>query len=177
MHGHDLTPLLKDPAKERKEPVLMALTGDQFVDLSQTQYLESDAISQEFRFTSPAENRLRWIAGAYFIGTERYISTGNQIDRGNGVFPVRRTPRPSVFVDPTDPAELFLHLLDETVTQAVDQGTGQRRRQQPRDRIQRQQQCHRRQWDVQVLPDIDGQERPDHPAAGGTDQHPTEQQP
>ncbi len=89
------------------------LTGDAIVDLSQTQYLESDAISQEFRFTSPAENRLRWIAGAYFIQTDRYISTGNQIDRGNGVFDVKKEPRPSVFVDPTDPSPQLGLLVDE----------------------------------------------------------------
>ncbi len=73
------------------------LTGEDVVDLSQTQFLDQEAWSQEFRFTSPAENRLRWIAGAYFIGTERYISTGNQVDLGNGVFDVTRTPRFSVF--------------------------------------------------------------------------------
>ncbi len=80
------------------------LTGDAVVDLSQTQFLETDSWSQEFRFASPTEQRFRWILGAYGIATDRFISTGNQIDRGNGVFPVFRTPRPSVFVDPTDPS-------------------------------------------------------------------------
>ena len=42
---------------------------------------------------------MRWIVGAYGISTDRYISTGNQIDLGNGVFPVYRDPRPSVFTD------------------------------------------------------------------------------
>jgi iron complex outermembrane receptor protein len=88
------------------------LTGDEVVDLSQTQYLESDAWSQEFRLTSPAEDQVRWIIGAYAIGTDRYISTGNQIDRGNGVFPVSKTPRASVFVDPTDPSPQLGLLVD-----------------------------------------------------------------
>jgi iron complex outermembrane receptor protein len=83
---------------------LKTLNGGQVIDLSQTQFLDTSSWSQEFRFTSPSENRLRWIAGAYFIATNRYISTGNQIDRGNGVFPVYRTPRPSVFTNPTDPS-------------------------------------------------------------------------
>lgn len=72
------------------------LTGDAVVDLSQTQFLDTDSWSQEFRFVSPTDRRFRWIAGVYGISTDRYISTGNQIDRGNGVFPVFRTPRPSV---------------------------------------------------------------------------------
>jgi iron complex outermembrane receptor protein len=78
------------------------LTGDAVVDLSQTQFLDTDSWSQEFRFVSPTERRFRYIFGVYGISTDRFISTGNQIDRGNGVFPVFRTPRPSVFVDPAD---------------------------------------------------------------------------
>jgi len=81
---------------------IRTLTGDPFVDLSQNQYFEVEAWSQELRFASPEEKRLRWIAGAYVIATERYISTGNQIDRGLGVFDVKKDFRPSVFVDPTD---------------------------------------------------------------------------
>jgi iron complex outermembrane receptor protein len=93
------------------------ITGDPVTDLSQTQYLRSDAWSQEFRWISPAEDRLRWIAGAYAIQTDRYISTGNQIDRGNGVFEVYRTPRVSLFDfangGPTDPSPQLSLLADE----------------------------------------------------------------
>jgi iron complex outermembrane recepter protein len=92
--------------------IIQSLTGDGFADLSQTQYLETDAWSQEIRFTSPAENQLRWIAGAYVISTDRYISTGNQIDRGNGVFDVKKNPRTSLFVDPTDPSPQLSLLVD-----------------------------------------------------------------
>ncbi len=92
--------------------IIQSLTGDGFADLSQTQYLETDAWSQEIRFTSPAENRLRWIAGAYVISTDRYISTGNQVDRGNGVFDVKKVPRTSLFVDPTDPSPQLSLLVD-----------------------------------------------------------------
>jgi len=86
------------------------LTGDQFdflpiaesvlfqffgADQAQHQYLDVDAISQELRFTSPAERRVRWIAGAYGIATDRFISTGNVFDLGTGVVPqVRRQPLP-----------------------------------------------------------------------------------
>src|SRR5690606_16111446 len=81
------------------------LTGESVVDLSQTQFLDTDSLSQEFRFASPTEQPVRWIVGAYGISTDRYISTGNQIDLGNGVFPVYREPRPSVFTNGlTDPS-------------------------------------------------------------------------
>jgi iron complex outermembrane receptor protein len=88
------------------------LTGDPITDLSQNQYLEIESISQEVRFASPEEKRLRWIAGAYAIATDRYISTGNQIDRGFGVFDVEKDFRPSVFVDPTDPSPQLNILAD-----------------------------------------------------------------
>jgi iron complex outermembrane receptor protein len=61
-------------------------------DLNQSQFLDVDTVSQEVRFTSGDDDRLRWIAGAYYIGTDRFISTGNMIDTGNGVFPVYRSP-------------------------------------------------------------------------------------
>lgn len=91
---------------------IKTLTGDEFTDLSQNQYFEVEAWSQEVRFASPEDKRLRWIAGAYAIATERYISTGNQIDRGLGVFDVKKDFRPSVFVDPTDPSPQLNILAD-----------------------------------------------------------------
>ncbi|MDX1563337.1 MAG: TonB-dependent receptor, partial [Gammaproteobacteria bacterium] len=84
------------------------LTGDQFDflpiedslffflfgdDFAQHQYLDVDTLSQELRFTSTDEDRLRWIGGIYFTQTDRYISTGNIVDRGEGAIPVYRTPR------------------------------------------------------------------------------------
>lgn len=78
------------------------LTGDEFTDLSQNQFLEVESLSQEIRFTSNNETGLRWIAGAYVIATDRYISTGGQIDRGLGVFDVEKTFRPQIFIDAAD---------------------------------------------------------------------------
>lgn len=86
-----------DPSIAAFKGTLQFLTGDTVVDLSQTQFLDTSSWSQEFKFTSPSEERLRYILGAYFIWTDRYISTGNQLDRGNGVYPVYHTARPSVF--------------------------------------------------------------------------------
>jgi iron complex outermembrane receptor protein len=86
------------------------LTGDQFnflpipesvlfqffgADQAQHQFLDVEALSQEVRFTSPADQGVRWIVGAYYIATDRFISTGNVFDLGTGVVPeVRRTPLP-----------------------------------------------------------------------------------
>jgi iron complex outermembrane recepter protein len=86
------------------------LTGDQFdflpynesvlkrfffSDQAQHQWLEVEAVSQEIRYTSPAENRLRWILGGYVIATDRFISTGNVFDDESGVVPeVKRDPLP-----------------------------------------------------------------------------------
>ena len=49
--------------------------------------------ARKLRFTSTDEGRVRWIAGAYFVHTDRFISTGNMVDTGAGVFPVYREPR------------------------------------------------------------------------------------
>jgi iron complex outermembrane receptor protein len=62
-------------------------------DLNQSQYLNVKAYSQELRFTSPAGRPFTWIAGAYYVHTDRFISTGNMVDTGAGVFPVYYDPR------------------------------------------------------------------------------------
>ena len=62
-------------------------------DLNQSQYLNVKAFSQEVRLASPEDGRaFNWMAGGYLIDTTRFISTGNMIDTGNGVFPVFRSP-------------------------------------------------------------------------------------
>ena len=64
-------------------------------DLNQSQFLDLESWSQEIRFTSSDEGRVRWILGGYFVHTDRFISTGNMVDDGTGVFPVYHEPRPS----------------------------------------------------------------------------------
>ena len=66
---------------------------------SQSQFISEKTESQELRFTSNKINGFSWIAGAYFIHTQRFISTGNLFDRGDGVPPVYETP----LVDPANP--------------------------------------------------------------------------
>jgi iron complex outermembrane recepter protein len=63
------------------------------IDLNQSQYIDVKAASQELRFTAPSVGGFSWIAGAYFVHTERFISTGNMVDNGLGVFPVYQQPR------------------------------------------------------------------------------------
>jgi iron complex outermembrane receptor protein len=74
------------------------------IDLAQSQYLNVKAFSQELRFESPKANKLFWMFGGYYIHTDRFISTGNLLDFGNGVFPVYRTPS----TNPASPQSTFL---------------------------------------------------------------------
>jgi len=76
--------------RPRASSVYNALLG---FDLNQSQFIDVRAWSQELRFTSAATGGFSWIAGAYFVHTERFISTGNMVDTGAGVFPVYKTPR------------------------------------------------------------------------------------
>ena len=62
-------------------------------DLNQSQFLDLSSYSQELRFTSSDEGKLRWILGGYFVHTDRFISTGNMVDDGTGVHPVYHEPR------------------------------------------------------------------------------------
>lgn len=73
-------------------------------DLNQSQFLKVDAWSEELRYESPADKPVQVVAGTYMIGTNRYISTGNMIDTGNGVFPVYTTPS----TNPLNPQFSFL---------------------------------------------------------------------
>jgi iron complex outermembrane receptor protein len=68
-------------------------------DESQSQFIDEKTYSQELRFSSNKIGGFSWIAGAYFVHTDRFISTGNLADRGDGVPAVYQTP----LVDPANP--------------------------------------------------------------------------
>ncbi len=70
-------------------------------DESQSQFIWVRTWSEELRYTSNPIAGFSWIAGAYFVHTDRFISTGNMVDRGTGVYPVYYSPR----FDPADPLE------------------------------------------------------------------------
>jgi len=76
--------------RPRADSIYNALLG---FDLNQSQFLDVKSFSQELRFTSPTGSRFNWLAGAYYVHTDRFISTGNMIDTGAGVLPVYGTPR------------------------------------------------------------------------------------
>ncbi len=73
-------------------------------DLNQSQFLEVDAFSNELRYESPADKPVQVTVGTYMVGTKRYISTGNMVDTGAGVFPVFKTPS----TNPLNPQFSFL---------------------------------------------------------------------
>ena len=68
-------------------------------DESQSQFIDVKTTSQELRFTSPSTAGFAWIAGAYYVHTDRFISTGNLADRGLGAPAVYETP----IIDPANP--------------------------------------------------------------------------
>ncbi len=74
------------------------------VDGTQTQYVNVKAWSQEFRITSSADQRLRWMAGVYYLDTQRFISTTTGEDLGLGITRIEQAP---LFADPVNPTQTF----------------------------------------------------------------------
>ncbi|MDT8398059.1 MAG: TonB-dependent receptor [Pseudomonadales bacterium] len=62
------------------------------IDLNQSILFKTDSISQEFRITSPGEDRLRWVAGSYLISTDRLAVLSTRFDTGNGIDPEKKRP-------------------------------------------------------------------------------------
>jgi iron complex outermembrane receptor protein len=75
-----------------EQSLLHLFTG---YDQNQSQFLRVRTLTQEFRFTSPSDQKFRWIAGFQLFGTHRYIANGNEWDMGKGVAPL--------FYEPTTP--------------------------------------------------------------------------
>lgn len=87
--------------KPRGQSVFDIFFGE---DWNQSQFLDVENVSQEIRFVSPGDRRVRYILGAYGVWTDRFISTGNMADLGFGVFPVFHTPS----TNPQNPQRTFL---------------------------------------------------------------------
>jgi len=71
---------------------LNPLPGFVGLDGTQSQYLYTHGLSQELRLTSNADQRLRWIVGAYGQFVDRYLSTNVSDDLERGVSIVKRAP-------------------------------------------------------------------------------------
>lgn len=56
------------------------------------QYWDIDALSQEVRFSSSGDRKLRWLVGAYYVQTDRFISTPVVDDTGVGIVRIEREP-------------------------------------------------------------------------------------
>ncbi len=76
--------------RPREDSIFFALLG---TDLNQSQYLDTKSYSEELRFTANPIGQLSLLGGAYYVHTDRFISTGNMVDTGNGVYPVYEQPR------------------------------------------------------------------------------------
>jgi iron complex outermembrane receptor protein len=75
-----------------------------FFDGGQTQYADVEAWSQEFRVASNTDQPLRWMAGFYYLKTDRFISTSTSADMEQGVLRVMREP---FFADASNPTLSF----------------------------------------------------------------------
>ncbi len=65
--------------------------GNPFDGIAQ-QYWDVDAFSQELRLSSRDDQPLRWLFGAYYVGTDRFISSPVIDDTGVGILRVERRP-------------------------------------------------------------------------------------
>lgn len=71
------------------------------VDGTQTQYENEKAWQDDFRIASPDSARLRWMAGAYYLKTTRFISTTTGSDLGKGIISIFRQPDYASTINPT----------------------------------------------------------------------------
>ncbi|MEP3050140.1 MAG: TonB-dependent receptor [Erythrobacter sp.] len=80
-----------------------------FFDGTQTQFVDIEAFSQEIRLTSKNDLPFRWAVGAYYLQTDRFISSTVADDLEQGIFGYTRTaefvasnPLQSFFADDND---------------------------------------------------------------------------
>jgi iron complex outermembrane receptor protein len=73
------------------------------VDGSQTQFVDLGAWSQELRLSAQQEH-LQWMVGAYYLDTDRFISSTTGDDRGLGIVRIEQQPD---FTHPDNPTLLF----------------------------------------------------------------------
>ena len=74
-------------------------------DGTATQFEEQSSFQDDFRVASSTTNRFRWMAGAYYLHTQRFISTTTGFDNGLGIIDIYRQPN---FTSPINPTLSFL---------------------------------------------------------------------
>ena len=99
---------------------LTSATGGIGLDGSASQFWDIDAWSQEIRFTSPSENRLRWIVGVYYVETDRFLPTTTGRDLGQGLVRVEREPFGMVPAPPLNFCSLVGGAANPTCTFLAD---------------------------------------------------------
>ncbi|MCF8475087.1 MAG: TonB-dependent receptor [Emcibacter sp.] len=70
-------------------------------DGTQTQYVDINAWSEEFRITSNDEGPLQWMVGAYYLETNRFISSTTGDDNRQGFERIEREPKFASTINPT----------------------------------------------------------------------------
>ncbi|MGY0314503.1 TonB-dependent receptor [Alteromonas macleodii] len=75
--------------------------GISFVDGTQNQFIDVEAISQDLRFMSNDDELFRWMFGVYYLATDRYISSSTGYDLGMGIENVTRAPLLGGAINPT----------------------------------------------------------------------------
>ena len=73
-------------------------------DGTQTGWFDLGAWSQELRFSSPADQRVRWEIGAYYLDWERFVSLSTGVDTGAGIIRLEKAPT----TDASNPTTSFL---------------------------------------------------------------------
>ncbi len=71
------------------------------VDGTSTVYTLVNAWNQELRLTSPSDQKLRWMVGAYYLREKRFISTTTGADLGRGIIRIEETPELNSTINPT----------------------------------------------------------------------------
>lgn len=70
-------------------------------DGTQTQFVDVEAWSYETRLASNNTSNLQWMVGAYYLATERFISTTTGNDNRQGFERIEYTPNPTSSRNPT----------------------------------------------------------------------------
>ncbi|MEM7612052.1 MAG: TonB-dependent receptor [Pseudomonadota bacterium] len=84
-------------------------------DGTQTGFFELQALTQELRFSSPEDQRVRWEVGTYYLDWERFASLSTGVDTGAGIIRLEREPT----TDPSNPTTSFLADDNENTSWAV----------------------------------------------------------